>query len=1090
MKKVGSSKLPQLLFGFLAPVLVSGAVAQHAYADDAENSGTNVSISMINEDLPAGDLVYPQVAESKALPPECRLTTILPPDCAQILKVSGADLSLLDPDTSTDLWKGPSSAADESLDQALGLSDNDETTFVGVIESSTGRFRFNVRVDAGAQPAQTLTLMVGTTLHTFLMRKELLRRLGYVIPPMKYLHQVKVKFDNLKDRDGFLQGQFEPTVPSIARWIPEIAANAKTQALELTFQDVAVMQATPLIYNLAIGIPIQQVPGSTSIRAEETRILKAVALPAGLTDVPESINIFDWTLGQLQNQAMTFHTPDQTQYGCTVDDALWILRRIAKLTRQDFVEIVANSYYPDAIAKVLVEKLISRRNTIIENFGMKTPALPYDKSPNELPGLKNGKIVQPDWPGYGSFFSGKDPQSPLHGLQWYILTETASNVMQTLLTKVNLELPGLTTVNQITQHETNLQTQLENYLNGSGPAPSLNIKTWVTPIANGTVNISRDVVLGNYLGTNNSVQLADSFGFTANVGVYAGFDNTPAYLDINGLVEGTAQITFSHVKPITSLKTGITEPLKEEFVPWLMSHGVGILNAAASVKNEPAKTQEEAKKAQADLKNDLDKIDDFLAPGDSLIVTESLNGLEQFSAALEATQIVSNPALSSSIQSNQEILWRLNFYRTPDGGSIQIFKDDGQLVNVIAQVQGGISKASTNGQASPVFPVISIMGKAVSGKAKSEIFNVNIGLNQGDQIYASINALKSALTTGSVEQLEALQKPLQPLRLAVGFKDTTSEFQFFHLIHRTLKSNGEIAIQAPDGKVANYLYLQDGKQSGKSYQQLITQGATYLAQLISGDATEQINTQTPQNPGQSFLGSSHTRNASFEARIVNKGITQPSVLVQYRWEGFNISQKDMVKLVGNLSTQYGFKLFNDGFLNDTKDIKMYALDLNVNLYEKALGLILNMSDADQKALDKKYGALHQCDNYPDDLQQMSGQDEDVCAAMERFDSALHDYKKGKFKNSTEQGKAGMAVASDLEQFVTFADLVNIAGGESNVYMNAVINGYREGSEEQSNPINSGNFGNQDPNGGVVDAAETKWNLQNGEFDDQWMRDIL
>jgi hypothetical protein len=1095
MKKVGSTKLLQLLLSFLAPVLVSGVVAQLAYADDAENSGTSVSISMINADLPASDIVYPQVAQSQVLPPECKLSTTLPPDCAQLLKQSGVDLSLLDPDASTDVWKGPSSAADESLDQALGLSDNDETTFVGVIESSSGRFRFNVRVDTGAQPAQTMTLMVGTTLHTFLMRKELLRRLGYVIPPMKYLHQVKIKFDTLKLRDDFLQNQFQQAVggPSISRWIPELAVNAKTQALELTFQDVMVMQATPIIYNLGIGIPIQQVPGSTNLRAEGTRILRAVSIPAGLTDVPESINIFDWTMGQIQNQAMTFHTNDQTNYGCTEDDALWILRRLAKLTRQDFVDIVAHSYYPDAIAKVLVEKLISRRNTILSNFKLSGAALPYDKSPTELPGLKSGKIVQADWQGFGSFFSGKDPPSPLHGLQWYIVSETASNVMSTLLEKVNNELPGLLTQNQITKHETELQNKFMSYLEGTGPMPSMNIGAWVLPIANGTVNISRDVVLGNYMGTNNSVQLADSFGFTANVGLYAGVDNAPSFLSLSGLVEATAQITFSHVKPINLLKQGITEPLKEEFVPWLMAHGAGILNAAAAVKNEPTNTADQIKKSQTDLKNDLDKIDDFLAPGDSLIVTESINGLEQASANLEAANVFSQPAISSSIQSNQEVIWRLNFFRSQDGHTIQIFKDDGQLVNVIVQLEGGISKASTNGQASPVFPVVSFMGKKVAGKAKSEIFTVDIGLNQGSRIYTVINALDSALTRGSVEQLEALQKPNKPLRLEVGFKDSSSQFQFFHLIHRTLKSDGQIHIELPDGTKGDYLYIQDGKQSGKSYQNLVTQAATYIAQLVSGDTTVAINTQTPQNPGQSFLGSSHTRNTSFEARIINKGITQPSVQVQYRWEGFNISQSNMVELAGQLSQQYGFKLFNDGFLNDTKDIKMYALDLNVNLYEKALSLILNMSDADQKALDKKYGALHQCDNYPDNLDQMSGQDEDACAAMERFDSALHDYKRGKFKNASEQGKAGMTVASDLEQYVTFTDLVNIVGGPLNIYMNAQITGYRDGSEESSsNPISSNNFGTADPVGGIVDAVESEKNvnLQNGEFDVQWMRDIL
>ena len=233
MEKFGRSKLSGLFVGLLATSFFSGVIAPQVRADDAENSGTSVSISLINEDIPASDLVYPQAATSTVLPPECRLSEMLPPDCAQKLKASGVDLSTLDPDTSTDIWKGPSSASDEAADQALALSENQDSTFVGVIESSSGHVRFNVRVDEGSQPAQTLTLMAGPTLHTFLARKELFRRLGYVIPPMKYLHAVKVKFDNITDRDNFLQLQFEKAVNGIdiGRWIPEIAANAKTPHL-------------------------------------------------------------------------------------------------------------------------------------------------------------------------------------------------------------------------------------------------------------------------------------------------------------------------------------------------------------------------------------------------------------------------------------------------------------------------------------------------------------------------------------------------------------------------------------------------------------------------------------------------------------------------------------------------------------------------------------------------------------------------------------------------------------------------------------------------------------------------------------------
>ena len=71
----------------------------------------------------------------------------------------------------------------------------------------------------------------------------------------------------------------------------------------------------------------------------------------------------------------------------------------------------------------------------------------------------------------------------------------------------------------------------------NGGVPQMTIGAWVKPIANGSVNISRDVVLGNFMGTNNQVQLADTFGFTANVGL-RGVDNTPSFLNLSGLLRG------------------------------------------------------------------------------------------------------------------------------------------------------------------------------------------------------------------------------------------------------------------------------------------------------------------------------------------------------------------------------------------------------------------------------------------------------------------------------------------------------------------------------------------------------------------------
>src|ERR1019366_3814206 len=96
-----------------------------------------------------------------------------------------------------------------------------------------------------------------------------------------------------------------------------------------------------------------------------------------------------------------------------------------------------------------------------------------------------------------------------------------------------------------------------------------------------------------------------------------------------------------------------------------------------------------------------------------------------------------------------------------------------------------------------------------------------------------------ALRTGSVEVLEAHQKPTL---LSERFTESQTSAQFFHLMRRTLKTNGQISVQLPDGTAGNYLSLSGGRQTGAHYQVLVTQAATYLAQKLLSDTTIGINT--------------------------------------------------------------------------------------------------------------------------------------------------------------------------------------------------------------------------------------------------------
>jgi hypothetical protein len=193
-----------------------------AYGDDscapAHSNGTDVSISLSDDQLPASDLV----CDAKCMAQLRRggNASILSPEEAWTDKTSsGLDLSTLEPDLTTDVYKGFSTGGDSILDAALSVQNWDEVEYKSDICSSSGRYRFNIQTQgSGNQPGSTMTLMLSRNLHSFLLRKELLRKLGYKIPPIKYLPHVKVHFPDTMVKTA--AGNMRLIDAVLTRWLP------------------------------------------------------------------------------------------------------------------------------------------------------------------------------------------------------------------------------------------------------------------------------------------------------------------------------------------------------------------------------------------------------------------------------------------------------------------------------------------------------------------------------------------------------------------------------------------------------------------------------------------------------------------------------------------------------------------------------------------------------------------------------------------------------------------------------------------------------------------------------------------------------
>ena len=117
---------------------------------------------------------------------------LLPDEVHQLREESHGrfDISTLNPVEGSDLWKNvmPAKLAEDKN----AVNEMDEVLYHSPVLTSSGTFRFNIQNING--DGKLYTMMLSKTVHSILLAKNLLRKIGYQIPDIKYLPLVKMKF--------------------------------------------------------------------------------------------------------------------------------------------------------------------------------------------------------------------------------------------------------------------------------------------------------------------------------------------------------------------------------------------------------------------------------------------------------------------------------------------------------------------------------------------------------------------------------------------------------------------------------------------------------------------------------------------------------------------------------------------------------------------------------------------------------------------------------------------------------------------------------------------------------------------------------
>ena len=936
--------------------------------------------------------------------------------------LSGFDLSTLDPSANTILWK----PNQNTIPSAVLIEDNAQLEYVRELPSRSGQLRFTV----ATRDHREFTVVLSKKIHSQLLRRNILSKLGYASQPMSWLPRFNLVFRDTVDRDIFKEQMKDKLLAGTDRWIKS------ERGLRISMQDALVMSSEANVYNLSNGIMTPEVH-------QGRRILRAAYVPLALVDSTESVNLMSWQAGRIVlNHVKLNHTQDlDTAYRTSWEDARWIGRRILKLTREDIVEIVRKASFPSAVETLLIEKIISRRNDLIDLFNLTTEAtkIPFDAKVTVTPGLDDGEIVQEFFEGYASRFSYGDPESPFSASE--LGSFAMSRVQSTLIEA------GIKELNKLlgTDEQARFADRIESIVNDQGPFfPTQAI---VMPTFHGNIVFSRDIVTGAYLGTNNKVQLVDNIGYSLDAGVVGAVVGLPIAVDIKAGSQINFQRVFSHVKPVQSLKKSMREPYKNMFVPMLLKNLGNKIDRLTVT--EGASQRAAVMSVVADLKQ-------ALAVGESFIITDSLvpNMFAEANLSVSSLMGLSNGLLRAygRVQTERMTLSRFHLHR-PDENTFQIYQDYGK--NLKLQITFKLRS---------YVPILGFNARWNTATAETHFYPVS--LHESSVNVATLKALRQSILALNHD---ALQDVVTPHRIQHDMKGSANTLQFLIFKRNRIGSEQSMNLTHAAGGNQKMIHRRyDALTNGTDSEGYALEAASTLISELTGKDIS-ISSVPLTNPG--FTLGGRAKNKIFTSEVEDgRTVTQ----FQRILNGWRIRPGKRRSLMQLMNREGGRTIFDERTVMNTNSILLYQVIFQYIMVQEGTERLLN---ATVRQLEN---ALI---NHP-----VGRVGEDPQAATLRYHRELRRINREIGDGEPADGlKMYHAWLRDFQNDVTIRGLAEIVGSD-NISYQGRIEGFRQGDESGDEAIFSNVYGELPLPLHVMPTQRVmqNWGILEGELLANWM----
>jgi hypothetical protein len=985
---------------------------------------------------PAVDLVY----KGKLL---------LPEEVDELRKKgkSHFDISKLNPIESSDLWKD--TFLKELPKDQIPISEMDEINYHSPTVAESGIFRFNV---VHKENRKLYTMMLSKTIHSFLLAKSLLRKIGYQIPDIQYLPKVILNFKNKKEKLTFISYLENVAMAGQSSdWIVEELEDHK-----IILQDLVVLESNHFVYNLAVGVASENIQGR--------RLLASLAVPLSIVNLTESVNLLRWNVGLKNNNEIFLFYDKAKNFQCSWDDARWISRRIERLTREDWKDIVESSHTPAAVQQIMLEKMISRRNSALKLFEIDAQELKVDSDISNGVDLIQGKLTKKKWPGYASRFAFGDDESPLADSEM-------KSFMKSKLISAGIDF-AMTQFNDLSFLETDIakmnsarfQKNVENAAINSvknGTPFELPLKAWVFPTFRGQLIFSRNLVTGTYLGTDNLVQLVDTIGVSFAVGAFGGTMGLPTPIEV--LAKADAQIlrTYAHLRPVTSIEKSLKYGFKNMLIPLVKKDYGEKLHDAMSVVIDPNATEElKASKIGEALK----PFKDVMEIGESILVTDSISSNLGIQVGAGYKKLLS---ISLGLVPGYNVVSRFHIHRKTEH-DFQIYKDLGQ-----------VRSAGMAFTLDSLIPVLTLNFKKSNGKARVKFYSLNLD-PKNPQVLQNISLLRHAVLSSSMKSLDEDEKR-KPYIIKHEFKESNPRYNVLFWHWQPQNSSTRMSVENPDGDERFFRRHYLGRVKGKNHQRYVTNLVSYWINLIF--SVKARFSDGGDNPGYSFKGKAVTRYLTLDEEILSDGKKmEPFIKLSKIYNGWSIKRKDAEKIINNFEQKYNYDFFNAPVLNNTQRIFLYNISFNVFFYKKGIEHLLSLEEEAIRNIFRNNLSHANPIIIPAKID-----DEDT--GVHKFLNFLTKFKKSdENKNFIKANYYLLKTFSQAEHKLNLHGLIALMGGSENLYINSRIDGFREGDEAAKEPIVSdsvGEFGSSNILG-PLNQLQRQVKMLEGEFFIYWM----